>query len=67
MDTPVGDDISGAPSAVENEAVSTKLDLARAYLEVGDTDGARSILDEVLAECSEHQRQEAEELMRQIS
>ena len=30
--------------------VGTKLDLARAYMDMGDPDGARSILEEVLAE-----------------
>ncbi len=29
--------------------VGTKLDLARAYMDMGDPDGARSILDEVLS------------------
>ena len=30
--------------------VGTKLDLARAYMDMGDPDGARSILEEVLSE-----------------
>src|SRR5205807_4353418 len=30
--------------------VGTKLDLARAYMDMGDPDGARNILEEVLAE-----------------
>ena len=30
--------------------VGTKLDLARAYIDMGDPEGARSILDEVLKE-----------------
>ena len=32
--------------------VGTKLDLARAYMDMGDPDGARSILNEVLQEGS---------------
>ena len=43
--------------------VGTKLDLARAYMDMGDPEGARSILDEVLKEGSREQKQEAERLM----
>jgi pilus assembly protein FimV len=43
--------------------VGTKLDLARAYLDMGDPDGARSILDEVLKEGSTSQKQEARRLL----
>ncbi|MBP7616063.1 MAG: hypothetical protein KA756_10450, partial [Steroidobacteraceae bacterium] len=39
--------------------VGTKLDLARAYMDMGDPDGARSILKEVLQEGSVSQKQEA--------
>ena len=47
--------------------VGTKLDLARAYMDMGDPDGARSILDEVLAEGNASQKQEAQRLMESIS
>ncbi|MCC7490677.1 MAG: hypothetical protein IT485_13630 [Gammaproteobacteria bacterium] len=43
--------------------VGTKLDLARAYIEMGDPDGARSILNEVLEEGDQAQRQEARQLL----
>jgi pilus assembly protein FimV len=43
--------------------VGTKLDLARAYMDMGDPEGARSILAEVLAEGSVSQKQEARRLM----
>lgn len=46
--------------------VGTKLDLARAYMDMGDPDGARSILEEVLAEGSPNQKQEAQRLMESI-
>ena len=48
------------------DEVGTKLDLARAYIDMGDPDGARSILDEVITEGSEGQKQEARQLMSQI-
>ena len=43
--------------------VGTKLDLARAYMDMGDPDGARSILHEVLTEGSASQKQEAQRLI----
>ncbi len=43
--------------------VGTKLDLARAYVDMGDPEGARSILQEVLEEGDEGQRQEANRLL----
>ena len=46
--------------------VGTKLDLARAYMDMGDPDGARSILDEVLQEGNPNQKQEAQRLMDSI-
>lgn len=46
--------------------VGTKLDLARAYMDMGDPDGARSILEEVLQEGSSNQKQEAGRLLDSI-
>ncbi|MFZ8987497.1 MAG: FimV/HubP family polar landmark protein, partial [Steroidobacteraceae bacterium] len=46
--------------------VGTKLDLARAYVDMGDPDGARSILAEVLKEGSVSQKEEAERLLRSL-
>jgi pilus assembly protein FimV len=43
--------------------VGTKLDLARAYVDMGDPAGARSILEEVLDEGDEGQRQQAQQLL----
>ena len=43
--------------------VGTKLDLARAYMDMGDPEGARSILEEVLQEGSANQKQEAQRLI----
>lgn len=55
---------SGEPTA--EDEVATKLDLARAYMDMGDPDGAQGILAEVMNEGSESQRREAEELLRKI-
>jgi len=43
--------------------VGTKLDLARAYVDMGDPAGARSILDEVLDEGDAGQKQQAQQLL----
>ena len=43
--------------------VGTKLDLARAYMDMGDPEGARNILEEVVAEGSVGQQQEAKRLL----
>jgi len=46
--------------------VGTKLDLARAYVDMGDPDGARNILNEVLSEGSASQKQEAQRLLESL-
>ena len=46
--------------------VGTKLDLARAYVDMGDPGGARSILEEVLDEGDESQRQQAQQLLESL-
>ena len=46
--------------------VGTKLDLARAYMDMGDPEGARNILEEVLHEGSVAQKQEAQRLMESL-
>ncbi len=45
--------------------ISTKLDLARAYLDMGDMEGARNTLEEVMMEGNDDQKKEAEELLHQ--
>ncbi|WP_112196249.1 FimV/HubP family polar landmark protein [Pseudomonas sp. LG1E9] len=59
-DEPEFDFLSGT-----NE-VATKLDLAQAYIDMGDADGARDILSEVLTEGDEIQRGEAKEMLGRI-
>jgi pilus assembly protein FimV len=55
------------PSSGEGgEAVGTKLELAKAYLEIGDKDGARDILHEVAKEGSAAQKEEAKKLIASL-
>ena len=48
-------------------AVENRLDLAKAYLELGDTEDARALLEEVREEGDEAARQEAEDLLSRIA
>lgn len=48
------------------QEVSTKLDLAKAYVEMGDKEGAREILQEVLQEGDEKQQSDAQALLAGI-
>ena len=50
----------------DTDEVATKLDLARAYIDMGDSEGARDILDEVKQEGSEEQQREAATLIDRI-
>lgn len=50
----------------DEDAVGTKLDLAKAYMDMGDPDGARSMLEEVVAEGSDAQRAEAQRLIADL-
>ncbi|MCF6354066.1 MAG: hypothetical protein L3J26_03025 [Candidatus Polarisedimenticolaceae bacterium] len=51
----------------EIDKINTKLDLARAYVEMGDEEGARSILDEVMSEGDDAQKGDAQELLGRLS
>ena len=50
---------------VQDAHIGTKLDLARAYLDMGDVEGARHTLEEVVIEGNDDQKKEAEELLQQ--
>lgn len=55
------------PESADGGAVATKLDLAKAFVEMGDGEGARDILEEVLKEGSNEQREAAEKLLADIA
>ncbi|MBI5005707.1 MAG: hypothetical protein HZB95_01145 [Nitrosomonadales bacterium] len=65
----------GAPAGAAGSAdskgeqwheVATKLDLAKAYQEMGDAAGAREILEEVLRDGDEQQKETAQTLLQQL-
>ena len=49
------------------DEVETKLDLARAYIEMDDTEGARDILGEIVRDGSAEQQAEAQSLLDKLS
>ncbi|MBK9674723.1 MAG: tetratricopeptide repeat protein [Betaproteobacteria bacterium] len=56
------------PSVLDGQwhDAATKLDLAKAYQEMGDVEGAREILQEVLHEGDEQQKAEAQSLIARL-
>ena len=60
------DDIGDLMLPDDVDEVSTKLDLARAFIDMGDTEGARGSLEEVMSEGNEEQKAEAKSLLDQI-
>jgi pilus assembly protein FimV len=54
---------AGAPVDARWQEVATKLDLAKAYEEMGDKDGARELLNEVLKEGDAAQQQQAKQML----
>ncbi len=61
-----GADASAEFEPVTMSEVGTKLDLARAYMDMVDQEGARSILDEVVHEGYASQKQEAQRLLQSL-
>jgi pilus assembly protein FimV len=57
------------PSVLDGQwhDAATKLDLAKAYQEMGDVEGAREILQEVLHEGDDQQKAEAQTLMSKLA
>lgn len=58
---------SAPPADKDWDETATKLDLAKAYIDMGDNEGARNILDEVIAEGSDQQKQQARDLVSQMA
>jgi len=50
----------------EDEASATRIELAKAYLDIGDLEGARSMLEEVFADGGPAAKAEAERILKEI-
>jgi len=50
-----------------DDEIASQLDLAKAYIELGDNENAKTILDEIIAQGNDAFRKQAEELIGQIN
>jgi pilus assembly protein FimV len=71
FEEPVNDTTAAAAQPLESgsfsdDPIDTKLDLARAYMDMGDADGARAMLDEVLNEGTQMQKDAAQRLIESL-
>ncbi|HET8551869.1 MAG TPA: FimV/HubP family polar landmark protein [Gammaproteobacteria bacterium] len=69
LETLAADDESEAETFDDDDGLdemSTKLDLARAYMDMGDPEGARSILEEVIEEGAKQYQDQARELLDKV-
>ncbi len=83
LETPGTEEVASAAAVAEEEApapveaaadnpeaaqeIDTKLELARAYEEMGDKEGARELIEEVLREGTAEQRGAAERLLERLA
>jgi len=66
LGTPGGGNGSGGVPDARWQEVATKLDLAKAYEEMGDKDGARELLKEVVKEGDAAQQQQAQTMLQAL-
>ena len=62
-----GVDVSGDEPLGEGDDIGTQLDLARAYVDMGDEDGAAKLIEQVLSEGNDEQKREAQALKEKLS
>ena len=58
-------DLDDDAEVIGETQIETKIDLARAYIDMGDIEGARSTLEEVMEAGNDDQKRQAEELLHQ--
>ena len=59
--------VLGRGASGEVDEMQTKLDLAQAYMDMGDSEGARNLLGEVMAEGAAAQKDQAREMLTRLS
>ncbi|KPA88809.1 FimV N-terminal domain [Pseudomonas asplenii] len=67
QDAALGDDEPEFDFLAGTDEAATKLDLAQAYIDMDDKDGARDILAEVISEGSDAQKSEAREMLKRLA
>lgn len=60
-------DVEGSQAALGNDSAQAKLDLAQAYLEIGDNDSARKLAEEVRSQGNGHESRQAGDLISKLS
>jgi pilus assembly protein FimV len=66
LDTP-GDEPTQAPESVSADPLETKLALAEEFISIGDEDGARALIEEVVSESSGDMRVKAQRALANLS
>ena len=68
LDLGIAGEPSGSPAGTDPkwQEVATKLDLAKAYEEMGDKDGARELLNEVMKDGDSVQKGQAQQLLAKL-
>jgi len=59
--------LAEAPPVAEDDPLTTKLALAEEFNAIGDTDGARSLIQEIIAEASGSMKSRAEEALSKLN
>jgi pilus assembly protein FimV len=60
------DDLDDFSGVVEDDDMGTRIELAQAYVELGDEDGAREILSEVIAQGTNEQKADAQLMLESL-
>ena len=66
LDAPEQASATSASTDPKWQEVATKLDLAKAYEEMGDKDGARELLNEVVKEGDSTQQSQAQQMLSSL-
>lgn len=67
LDTPSNETPTEAPDGVNDDPLETKLALAEEFVSIGDEDGARALIEEVVAESSGEMRAKAQRALANLS
>jgi len=67
VSTPVSELESGVSDLTDMDELETKIDLAKAYIDMGDAEAAKEIAEEVLAKGTDEQKKAAQEVLDQLS
>jgi pilus assembly protein FimV len=64
---PPSDTATGAPEEMSEDPLETKLALAEEFISIGDEDGARALIEEVVSESTGEMRAKAQRALAQLS